>query len=73
MYLLTRWFGTFLCDKNLIKKKVLFPKNPKEIARRLIKMDKKEILPEEKNIIKDEDVTVNEKRLQKIGTYNPEN
>ena len=43
MYLLTRWFGTFLCDKNLIKKKVLFPKNPKEIARRLIKMDKKEI------------------------------
>ena len=71
MYLITRWFGTFLCDKNHIKDKILFPKNPDEIAKRLLKIDKQEILMEEKKIMEGADVTVNEKRLQKIGTYDP--
>jgi len=70
MYLVTRWFGTFLCDENGIKSKILFPKDPEEIAKRLSKIDKQEILTEEKKITKGTDVTVNEKRLQKIGDYN---
>jgi len=49
MYLVTRWFGTFLCDENGIKSKILFPKDPEDIAKRLLKIDKQEILTEEKN------------------------
>jgi len=71
MYLVTKWFGTFLCDKKGIKNKILFPKNEKEISKRLLKISKKEILSEEKKITKDVDVIVTEKRLQKIGDYNP--
>jgi len=71
MYLVTKWFGTFICDKKGITKKILFPKNAREISKRLIKIDKKEVLSEEKKIIKGVDVIVNEKRLQKIGEYNP--
>ena len=73
MYLITKWFGTFLCDKNGITNKILFPKDEKEISKRLLKISKKEILSEEKKIIKRVDVTVNEKRLQKIGIYDPSN
>ena len=71
MYLITRWFGTFICDKNHITDKILFPKNPDEIAKRLLKIDKQEILVEEKKIMKGVDATVNEKRLRKLGTYDP--
>jgi len=70
MYLVTRWFGTFLCDENGIKSKILFPKDPEDIAKRLLKIDKQEVLTEEKKITEGADVTVNEKRLQKIGDYN---
>ena len=73
MYLITKWFGTFLCDENAIKNKVLFPKNAEKIAKRLLKIDKREILPEEKKITKGVDVKVNEKRLQKIGEFDPTN
>ncbi|MDX1798852.1 MAG: hypothetical protein R3255_09405, partial [Candidatus Lokiarchaeia archaeon] len=69
MYLITKWFGTFLCDKKGIKKQILFPKNEKEIVKRLIKIENNEILAEEKKIIHDNKVIVNEKRLQRIGEY----
>ena len=71
MYLITKWFGVFLCDKNGIKNKILFLNNEKEIVKRLVKIDKKEILSEEKKIIKNNKVIVNEKRLQLIGDYKP--
>ena len=71
MYLITKWFGVFLCDKKGIKNKILFPKDEKEIAKRLLKIDRNEILVEEKKITKDIKVTVNEKRLQKIGDFDP--
>jgi nucleolar protein 56 len=71
MYLVTKWFGTFLFDKNGIKSKILFPKNPKDISKILINIDNGKILQAEKKIIKDYEITVNEKRLEKIGTYNP--
>ena len=73
MYLVTRWFGTFLCDKNVIKSKILFPRNPEDIAKRLLKIDKQEILTEEKKITKGANVIVNEKRLEKIGEYHQNN
>jgi len=71
MYLITKWFGTFLCDEKGIKNKVLFPKDKKEITKRLRKIDKNEILAEERKLVKNIEVTVNEKRLQKIGNYDP--
>jgi len=73
MYLVTRWFGTFICDENGIKNKILFPKDPENIVKRLLKIDNQEILTEEKKITKGADVIVNEKRLQKIGEYNQNN
>ncbi len=74
MYLITKWFGTFLFDKNKIKEKKLFPKKEKEIFKRLGKIQNNDILPEEKKIIKktSENIIVNEKRLEKLGKYNPE-
>jgi len=72
MYLITKWFGIFICDKRGIKNKILFPKEENEIAKRLLKIDKNEILLEEKKITKGmKKVIVSEKRLQKIGEYSP--
>ncbi|UCH71933.1 MAG: hypothetical protein JSW62_05950 [Thermoplasmatales archaeon] len=71
MYLITKWFGTFICDKNGIKNQSIFPKNSEEIGKRLIKIYKNEILPEEKRLAKGLTLIVNEKRLQKIGDYTP--
>jgi nucleolar protein 56 len=73
MYLLTKWFGTFLFDKDDKIIKLLFPKDEKEIAKRLNKIANNEILSEEKKIVKDiKDIIVSEKRLMKIGNYLPD-
>ena len=69
MYLITKWFGTFLCDKTGVKKEILFPKNEKEILKRLRKIENNDILPQEKKITKGVKVIVNEKRLHKLGEY----
>lgn len=70
MYLITKWFGTFICDKKGIKNKILFPKDEEEIAKRLLKIEEDKVLSEEKEIIKNlKQVMVNEKRLQKLGDY----
>lgn len=69
MYLVTKWFGTFICDKKAIKKKIIFPKDEKEILKRLKKIEENKILSEEKRIVKGIKVYVNEKRLQRIGNY----
>jgi nucleolar protein 56 len=71
MYLVTKWFGTFICDKKGIKEKILFPKDEKEISKRLTKIKNGEVLSEEKKISKNLEVITCEKRLQKIGTYEP--
>jgi nucleolar protein 56 len=72
MYLITKWFGTFIYNKKGVKNKILFPKNEDEIAKLLLKIDKNEILPEEKKITKGiKKIIVSEKRLQKIGEYIP--
>jgi nucleolar protein 56 len=68
-YLITKWFGTFLCDKTGVQKEILFPKHEKEIVQRLREIEKNNVLEEEKKIIKNTNVIVNEKRLQQLGTY----
>ncbi len=68
-YLITKWFGTFLCDTTGVNQKILFPKNKKEIIKRLREIEKKKILEEEKKIVKNANVIVNEKRLQQLGVY----
>ena len=72
MYLITKWFGIFICDKKKINNKILFSKDENEIAKRLLKIDKNEILTEEKKIVKGlKKIIVSEKRLQKFGKYDP--
>ena len=73
MYLITKWFGTFLYDKNGIKEKILFPKNIKSISIRIIKIKKEEILKEEKKISQNiKDLIVNEIRLKELGEFKPD-
>ncbi len=71
-YLITKWFGTFLCDETGIQNKILFPKHKKEIVQRLREIENNTILTEEKKIVQDIPVIVNEKRLRQLGTYDPE-
>lgn len=72
MYLITKWFGIFLCDKKGIVNKILFPKDVKVISKKIQKTQKNEILPEEKKIIKNAKyVVVCETRLKKLGNYKP--
>jgi nucleolar protein 56 len=68
-YLITKWFGTFLCDEAGVQKEILFPKYEKEIVKRLREIEKNNILEEEKKIVKNTSVIVNEKRLRQLGTY----
>ena len=63
MYLITRWFGIFLCDKNGIRNKVLFPKDPEKIADLLMKMEAGKILTEEKLLSKDVEIITKEKNI----------
>jgi nucleolar protein 56 len=72
-YLITKWFGTFLCDETKVQKEILFPKKEKEIVRRLQQIEKNSILEEEKTIVKNSTVIVNEKRLQQLGTLDEDN
>lgn len=68
MILITNWFGTFLIEDEGIVKSRLFPKDPKEIAKRLEAIGYGEILDEEKELIKGlKRFLVLDKRLTKIG------
>ena len=50
MLLVTTWFGTFLLDGKQVADSVLFPKEAKELAARLRKMEKGEVLDEERGL-----------------------
>jgi nucleolar protein 56 len=71
-YLMTKWFGTFLCDETTVQKEILFPKQGKEIVQRLHEIEKNNILAEEHTIVKNTHVIINEKRLQPLGSYDHE-
>jgi len=68
-YLITKWFGTFLCDETTVQRENLFPKQEQEIAQRLRQIEKNNILAEERTIVKNTDVQVSERRLQPLGSY----
>ncbi|MBC7128549.1 MAG: hypothetical protein H5T45_02295 [Thermoplasmatales archaeon] len=66
LYMATKWFGVFLYDEKRIKDKILFPKDADEIAKRLYKISKNELLEEEIKFSEHKPV-VGEKRLLGIG------
>ncbi len=49
--LVTKWFGTFLCDENKIVEKRLFPKDADTIAEKLALMQRGGTLPEEQELV----------------------
>ncbi len=71
MFLITKWFGVFLHDGERIVEYRLFPKDEKEIAKRLLIIEEGGILDEERELSTGKDVNVVEKRLSKIGKYTP--
>ncbi|RLF52011.1 MAG: hypothetical protein DRN19_01790 [Thermoplasmata archaeon] len=71
MFLITKWFGVFLHDGEGIVEYRLFPKDEKEIAKRLLVIEEGDILDEEKELSAGRDVNVVEERLSKIGKYTP--
>lgn len=73
MYLVTKWFGTFLCDEQGLVRKTLFPKDKEEIACRLQQIHNNEILSEEQDLVSKHQVIVQEKRLRKLGRFDPTN
>jgi nucleolar protein 56 len=71
IYLVTKWFGTFIIEKDKIKS-ILFPNDKKEIHKRLNNILKNNILAEEKKLLKNNEVIVSEKRLASYGIYKPD-
>lgn len=70
MHLITRWFGTFLWENGKAIRHILFPKEPKEIAKRLWMVEEGEILREEDKLVSGlAEVFVTEKRLRKLGNF----
>lgn len=66
MILVTKWFGAFLCDEGKVKKAALFPKDPAEIAFRLQRMKKGEVLEEEMSLAPSAG-QVTDRRLTEFG------
>ena len=51
MILITKWFGTFLCEDEKIIDKRLFPKDAQVIAEKLALMQRGGTLPEEQELV----------------------
>ena len=69
VYLKTKWFGTFLFTRKEIIEYKLFPKDPHEIAQRLLSVQENDILREEEEITEGKTPCVNEERLKTLGRY----
>ena len=68
MMIVTKWFGVFLCDKEKVRKSILFDKEPKHIAAKLALIQHGQIIPEEEEISKGlKRLRVADARLSKIG------
>lgn len=66
MYLVTKWFGVFLCEEGKVKKHRLFEKDPLSIAQKLAAIQRGEILPEERELA-GRGITVTDQRLSELG------
>lgn len=71
-YAITKWFGTFLFNESGIIDAKLFPKDPREISRRLLAIQQGAVLEEEKLIAKGKKPIVDEPRLKSIGNFDPD-
>lgn len=69
LHILTRWFGVFLVDEGKVLEKKLFPKEPEEIAKRIMSIRQGEILPEEEEIVGGREVKTTERRQSGLGNY----
>ncbi len=66
MILVTKWFGVFLCDKQTVKKYILFEKDPGKIAEKLASIQHGELLPEEEKLAQKR-MRVADPRMSKLG------
>ncbi len=66
MILTTKWFGSFLCEEGKVRRAALFPKDPNEIALRLERIRKREVLQEEMSLASSAR-KVTDKRLSEFG------
>lgn len=66
MIIVTKWFGVFLCDKDKVRRHVLFEKDPKLIAAKLAEVQRGNVLPEEEQLAQKR-VRVADARLSKLG------
>jgi nucleolar protein 56 len=70
MLLVTTWFGSFLLDGKQVVSSRPFPKDVKEIAERLRKMDRGEVLEEERQLAAEgRDIEVFDDRLRSLGKF----
>ena len=68
MLLVTKWFGVFLIEEGKVAHKLLFPKEPMEIANRMAIIQEGGLVQEEKRIAsKTDKVEVSEGRLSALG------
>jgi len=68
MYLVTKWFGVFLCDKEKVRRHHLFEKDAKSIALKLAEVQRGVILPEEEDLARGQKrLRVADARLSKLG------
>jgi len=66
MILVTKWFGSFLCEEGKVRKAALFPKDPEQIARRLGMMREGQVLEEEASLASSARQVV-DRRLKEFG------
>jgi len=66
MILVTKWFGAFLCAEGTVKRAALFPKDPTQIAERLARIQKGEVLDEELGLASGAKQVV-DRRLSEFG------
>lgn len=66
MILVTKWFGSFLCEDGKVKKAALFPKDSGQIADRLERIRRGEMLDEEQSLAPSAKF-VTDKRLKELG------
>ena len=66
MILITKWFGSFLCDEGKVRKAALFPKDPAAIAERLGRIARGEALDEEMTLASSAN-QVADRRLSEFG------
>ncbi|MDI3541472.1 MAG: nucleolar protein 56 [Candidatus Methanomethylophilaceae archaeon] len=66
-FLVTKWFGVFLCEGQRIVDSRLFPPDPHLIAEKLARIQRGELLEEEKELVANSKVRVVEQRQSPLG------